>query len=145
MLSRLLRHILFSLVHLVVNALVAVQNVYLQFWVKKSNLSKDEVTKSDIRMVLEHVPRMSKRLKHLVVQADLVHQDMSELARVVIWSLVAAVPYVSFHDITGINFINNIFLRYLYIYCLDKTCVLLVKFLLEIHARGKGYLFPVQS
>lgn len=101
MLSRLLRHILFSLVHLVVNVLVAVQNVYLQFWVKKCSLSKDEVTKSDIRMVLEHVPRMSKRLRHLVVQADIDHHDMSDLARVVIWSLVAGVPYVSFHDITG--------------------------------------------
>lgn len=101
MLSRLLRQVLFTLVHLAVGLLVAVQNVYRRFWTNKCYLSTDSVTKNDIQMILEHVPRMTKKLKHLVLLADTDHHSLSDLARLVIWSLVSGVPYVSFHDITG--------------------------------------------
>ncbi|XP_049872802.1 dehydrodolichyl diphosphate synthase complex subunit NUS1 [Pectinophora gossypiella] len=101
MLSRLLRQFLFTLIHLVVSLLVAVKNVYHRYWVKRSSSYKDEVTKSDIQMILEHVPRVNKKLKHLVLIADSEQQSLSELARLVVWSLVAGVPYVSLHDITG--------------------------------------------
>lgn len=101
MLSRLLRQVLFNIVHLTVSVLVAVQNVYRHFWIKKSDLSTDSVTKNDIQMILEHVPKMTKRLKHLVLLADTDHQTLSDLARLVIWSLVCGIPYISLHDITG--------------------------------------------
>lgn len=101
MLSRLLRQLLFVLIHGVASVLVAVQKVYQLVWVNKSNAVQNEVTKSDIKLILEHMPKMSKKLKHIVVLADTDHHSLGDLARVVIWSLVAGVPYVSFHDITG--------------------------------------------
>ncbi|KAM3964932.1 transport and golgi organization 14 [Aphomia sociella] len=101
MLSRLLRQFLFTFIHFVVNVLVAIQNVYHQFWVKKSDLFKGEVTKNDIKIILEHMPKMNKKLNHLVVLADTNFHTLGDLARVVIWSLVLGIPYVSFHDITG--------------------------------------------
>lgn len=100
MLSRLIRQFLFILVHFVVNVLVAIQNVYHRSWVRREVLD-DEVTKNDVIMIMEHVPKMKKNLKHLVVLVDTNHHSMSELARVVIWSLIIGIPYVSFHDITG--------------------------------------------
>ncbi|CAK1585246.1 unnamed protein product [Parnassius mnemosyne] len=101
MLSRLIRQFLFIIVHLIVNILVAVQNVYHRFWVKKRKVFSDEVTKSDIMIIMEHAPKMKNRLKHLVFLADTNHHSISDLARVVIWSLISGVPYVSFYDITG--------------------------------------------
>lgn len=100
MLSQLLRQILFTLVHFIVNILVAVQNVYHQFWDKNYILQKDEVTKSDIKLILEHVPRVTKKLKHLVVLVDSDQHTLSDLARMVIWSLVAGISYVSFYDLS---------------------------------------------
>ncbi|XP_013191509.2 dehydrodolichyl diphosphate synthase complex subunit Nus1 [Amyelois transitella] len=102
MLSRLFRQFLFALVHWAVNILVAVQNVYQQFWVQKWCISsKSEVNKNDIKVILENMPKMKKNLKHLVVQADTDNHSLRDLARIVIWSLVAGIPFVSFHDITG--------------------------------------------
>ncbi|KAI8421592.1 hypothetical protein MSG28_009609 [Choristoneura fumiferana] len=101
MLSRLLREFLFLLVHLVVNVLVAVQNVYHGFWAKRYSLRRCEVTRSEICLLMKHAPSLSKRPQHMVVLADTEHHCMSDLARVVIWSLVAGVPYISFHDVTG--------------------------------------------
>lgn len=101
MLSRLLRQLLFTLTHLVVNVLVAVQNVYWQFWTRKPDSTSDERPEKDIKMILNHMPNMKKKPKHLVVLADTHEHSLKSLASVVIWSLVAGVPYVSFHDITG--------------------------------------------
>ncbi|XP_053604657.1 dehydrodolichyl diphosphate synthase complex subunit nus1 [Plodia interpunctella] len=99
MLSRLFRQFLFALIHWAVNLLVAVQNVYQQIWCSSS--SESEVNQSDIKIILENMPKITKKLKHLVVQADTDHHSLADLARVVIWSLVAGIPYVSFYDITG--------------------------------------------
>lgn len=101
MLSRLLREFLFHLVHLVVNLLVAVQNVYHSFSAKKDSLPRSEVTATEIGILMRHAPTLKKRPQHLVMLADTEHHCMSDLARVVIWSLVAGVPYISFHDVTG--------------------------------------------
>ncbi|XP_014355796.2 dehydrodolichyl diphosphate synthase complex subunit Nus1 [Papilio machaon] len=101
MLSRLIRQILFILVHFVVNILVAIQNVYHRLWVRRCKVLDDEVTKNDVIMIKKHVPKMKKSLKHLVVLVDTNHHSMSDLARLVIWSLITGIPYVSFHDITG--------------------------------------------
>lgn len=101
MLSQPVRRILNILLHLVVNILVAVQNVYYQFRNKKCFLAPNVVTKSDIKVVLEHLPRVTKKLKHLVILTDTDHHSFSDLARMVIWSLVAGISYVSFYDITG--------------------------------------------
>ncbi|XP_059049931.1 dehydrodolichyl diphosphate synthase complex subunit Nus1 [Achroia grisella] len=101
MLSRLLRQFLFKIVHLIVNVLVAVQNVYHQFWIKKCNLYKGEVTKKDINIIRNVMPKMNKKLNHIVILADTEHHSLGDLARVVIWSLVAGIPYFSFHDVTG--------------------------------------------
>lgn len=83
------------------DVLVAVQNFYQQFSGKKCSLQEETVTKSDIRLLLEHVPRIRKSPKHVVFLADTDNHTFSDLAQVVIWSLVAGIPYVSFHDITG--------------------------------------------
>lgn len=101
MLSRLLRQFLFTLTHLVVTVLVAIQNVYNQFWTKKSVSTSEFIPEDDIKMILNHMPNMKKKPKHLVVLADTHEHSFKNLASVVIWSLVAGVPYVSFHDITG--------------------------------------------
>ncbi|XP_026743846.1 dehydrodolichyl diphosphate synthase complex subunit nus1 [Trichoplusia ni] len=101
MLSRLLSQVLLTLVHLVVNILVAVQNVYSRIRNKKCTLHQDEVTKSDIKVILENVPRVTKKLKHLVILTDTDHHSLSDLSRMVIWSLVAGISYVSFYDLTG--------------------------------------------
>ncbi|XP_030021203.2 dehydrodolichyl diphosphate synthase complex subunit nus1 [Manduca sexta] len=101
MLSRLLRQFLFTLVHLIVNVLVTVQNVYLKYFHKKFNNTTVEVTKCDIKLILEHVPQLTKRPKHLLFLSDNEHHSLKDLAKVVIWCLVAGVPYVSFHDVTG--------------------------------------------
>ncbi|XP_041980227.1 dehydrodolichyl diphosphate synthase complex subunit Nus1 [Aricia agestis] len=101
MLSRLLRQFLFTLVHLVVNILVAVQNVYLGLFNNKIHLSVDKVTNEDILKLIECSPKMQKKLKHLVVLANTSHHSMCDLARIVIWSLVLGVPYISFYDVTG--------------------------------------------
>lgn len=100
MLTKPIRQFLFILVHLAVTILVAVQNVYRRYSVKKSNLPK-EVTKRDILTLLENVSKMKNKLKHLVVLADSNVHTMNDLAQLVIWSLVIGVPYISFHDITG--------------------------------------------
>lgn len=101
MLSQLLRQFLFTIVHFVISLLVAVQNVYSRLWVKKCILPQNEVTKSDIKVILEHLPRVTKKLKHLVILTDTEEHSFSTLARMVIWSLVAGISYVSFYDITG--------------------------------------------
>lgn len=101
MLSRLLRQFLFTLTHLVVNVLVAVQNVYSRFWAKEDDFPCNQGTENDIKVILKHLPNMKKKPKHLVVLADTSEHSLHSLALVVIWSLVAGVPYVSFHDITG--------------------------------------------
>ncbi|CAB3227063.1 unnamed protein product [Arctia plantaginis] len=101
MLSRRLRQCLFILVHWIVNILVAVYNVYYRFRDKKYIAQGDEVTKSDIKLVLEHVPKVTKKLKHLVIQTDRDQHTYSDLARMVIWSLLAGITYVSFYDISG--------------------------------------------
>ncbi|KAJ8716543.1 hypothetical protein PYW07_003170 [Mythimna separata] len=101
MLSWQLRQFLFALVHWVVNLLVAIQNVYSRLRIKKCILPQDEVTKSDIRVILKHLPRVTKKLKHLVILADTDKHSVSDLARMVIWSLVAGISYVSFYDSTG--------------------------------------------
>lgn len=44
---------------------------------------------------------MKKKLEHLVVLADTNVHSMSDLALLVIWSLIMGIPFVSFHDITG--------------------------------------------
>ncbi|CAH2235582.1 jg4513 [Pararge aegeria aegeria] len=44
---------------------------------------------------------MKKKLKHLVVLVDTNVHSMSDLALLVIWSLIVGIPFVSFHDITG--------------------------------------------
>ncbi|CAF4951299.1 unnamed protein product [Pieris macdunnoughi] len=101
MLSRLIRQILFVLLHLVVSVLVAIQNVYHRFCVKMSNLPKNQTVNNEVMTVLGHVPLITKELKHLVVLVDTDHHTLTDLARVVIWSLVFGISYVSFHDITG--------------------------------------------
>ncbi|XP_047531066.1 dehydrodolichyl diphosphate synthase complex subunit Nus1 [Vanessa atalanta] len=101
MLSKLLRQLLYILVHLVVKILVAVQNVSRRLCSKNCNLSKEQVTKRDVLMLLENVPKMKNKLKHLVVLADSNVHTISELAQLVIWNLVVGVPYVSFYDVTG--------------------------------------------
>ncbi|KAI5636281.1 dehydrodolichyl diphosphate synthase complex subunit nus1 [Phthorimaea operculella] len=52
-------------------------------------------------MILDIVPRLNKKLNHLVVVTESGRPSLEELARVVIWTLVAGVPYISFHDVTG--------------------------------------------
>lgn len=101
MLSRLLSQFLFTLIHLLLNVLVAVQNVYSRFRIKQCILPQDEVTKSDIRVILKHLPKVTKKLKHLVILTDTEQHSFNDLARMVIWSLVAGISYVSFYDITG--------------------------------------------
>lgn len=101
MLSRFLRHLLFNLVHLALTILVAVKNVQRRFVTRKSQLSMKEVSKGDIKMILEHKPQLKKQLHHLVMLSDTDHHSLSDLAFIVIWSLIAGVPYVSFYDVTG--------------------------------------------
>lgn len=101
MLSRLLRQFLFKLIHLVVNILVAVQHVYHRFWKKRQILPTNAVTKSEIKLILEYVPRVTKKLKHLVVLVDTTNHTFNDLALLVIWSLIAGISYMSFYDITG--------------------------------------------
>lgn len=101
MLSQLLRKLLFNLIHLVIYLLVAVKNVLRIFRTKQWLFNEKQVTKSDITLILKHVPRDSSKLKHLVVLADTNYHTLSDLARVLIWSLIAGVPYVSFYDVTG--------------------------------------------
>lgn len=108
MLSRLLRQLLFSLIHLVMDVLVAIQNFYQQFSTRKCSLQEEKATKSDIRLLLEHVPRIRKSPKHVVFLADTDNHTISDLANVVIWSLVAGIPYLSFHDITGKLIMMNV-------------------------------------
>ncbi|CAH2084909.1 unnamed protein product [Euphydryas editha] len=101
MLSRLLRQFLFFVVHLVVKILVDVQNVYRRLYIENCNSPMGQVTKENILMLLENVPRQKNRLKHLVVLADSNVHTISDLAHLVIWSLVVGIPYVSFYDVTG--------------------------------------------
>lgn len=101
MLSRLLRQFLFFIVHLVVKILVAVQNVYRKLFIKDCISPKGQVTKRDIQMLLEIVPRQKNRLKHLVVLANSNDHTINDLAQLVIWSLIVGIPYVSFYDVTG--------------------------------------------
>lgn len=101
MLSRLLRQFLFFLVHFIVNILVAVQKIYYRLCDKKSILADNQVTKREVLILLNSVPKMKKKLEHLVVLADTNVHSMSDLALLVIWSLILGIPFVSFHDITG--------------------------------------------
>lgn len=100
MLSRLIRQFLFTLVHLFVNIIVSIRYVYHQFLHKKPT-TDDVVKKDDLKKILEQMPRISKLPKHLVVLYNFEHQGLNDLAHVVIWSLVAGIPYVSFYDSTG--------------------------------------------
>lgn len=102
MLSRLLRELLFNIVHLVLSLLVAVQNVYRRFRRDKWNEPEENVTKNDIKLILDSIPRDQSKLKHLVVIADTDRHSLSDFAKLLIWSLVAGVPYLSFYDISGI-------------------------------------------
>ncbi|CAH0399723.1 unnamed protein product [Chilo suppressalis] len=101
MLSRLLRQCLFSIVHLVVSLLVAVQNVYHCFWTYYCGLFSEQEAKTDIGVLIKHIPNISKKPKHLVLLTDTSQHSLKDLALVVIWSLVAGVPYISFYDVTG--------------------------------------------
>ncbi|KAL4709448.1 hypothetical protein ACJJTC_019745 [Scirpophaga incertulas] len=101
MLSRLLRQFLFNLVHFVVTVLVATENVYNRLWIKKETFLSTEEIKNNIEVILKHIPNISKKPKHLVILTDTTQTSLKDLARVVIWSLVAGIPYVSFYDITG--------------------------------------------
>lgn len=101
MLSRLLRQLLFYFVHFVVDVLVAVQKIWQQYSSKKCSLPVEKSKHSDIRMILDHMPKITKSLKHLVFIADTQNHTYEDLAQVVIWGLVAGIPFVSFHDITG--------------------------------------------
>lgn len=105
MLSRLLRQVLFTFIHFIVSLLVAVQNVYNQLLVHKNSSFGKEVTKSEIKMIIEQLPRFNKELKHIVMLVD--HHNLSDLARLVIWSLVTGIPYLSFFDTTGELFKNE--------------------------------------
>ncbi|XP_032516327.1 dehydrodolichyl diphosphate synthase complex subunit Nus1 isoform X2 [Danaus plexippus] len=60
-----------------------------------------QVTKTDVLTLLEKVPKLQKSLKHLVVLTNTDVHSTSDLAKLVIWSLIVGVPYVSFYDITG--------------------------------------------
>ncbi|CAG9787873.1 unnamed protein product [Diatraea saccharalis] len=101
MLSRLLRQFLFTLVHLVVSVLVAVQNVYLRIRTQYNDFSGGEEAANDVEVILRHIPYIIKKPKHLVILTDMTQHTLKDLALVVIWSLVAGVPYISFHDVTG--------------------------------------------
>lgn len=101
MLSKYLRHLLFYLLHLLIDVLVAVQKFCQQILTKKCRLSVEKARQCEIKMLLEHMPKISKSLKHLVFLADTDNHSYHDLAQVVIWSLVAGIPCVSFHDITG--------------------------------------------
>lgn len=101
MLSRLLRLFLFNLIHFVVDILVAGQNLYHRLCDKKCISPDSQVTKNDVLMLLDSVQKLKKKLKHLVVLADVNAHSMSDLASLVIWSLIVGIPFVSFHDITG--------------------------------------------
>ncbi|XP_023948835.2 dehydrodolichyl diphosphate synthase complex subunit nus1 [Bicyclus anynana] len=100
MLSKILRQFLFILIHFVVKILVAVQNIYYQFCETRI-LPDKHVTKRDVLTLLDSVPKLKKKLKHLVVLVDTSVHSMSDLALLVIWSLIVGVPFVSFHDLTG--------------------------------------------
>ncbi|KAJ0183182.1 hypothetical protein K1T71_001158 [Dendrolimus kikuchii] len=52
-------------------------------------------------MIIEQMPRFFKPLKHVVVLVDMDHHSLNDLARLVIWNLVAGVPYLSLFDTTG--------------------------------------------
>lgn len=101
MLSRLLRQLLFYLIHLVIDVLVAGQKFCQQYSSKKCSLPVEKAKQSEIRMILDHMPKITKRLKHLVFIADTENHSYENLAQMVIWGLVAGIPFVSFHDITG--------------------------------------------
>lgn len=101
MLSRLLREFLYYLVHLIVNVLVSLKHCYRRFHNKNHCLSQKQVTKTDVLTLLEKVPKLQKSLKHLVVLTNTDVHSTSDLAKLVIWSLIVGVPYVSFYDITG--------------------------------------------
>ncbi|CAG4929396.1 unnamed protein product [Colias eurytheme] len=101
MLSKLIRQLLFILLHLVVKILVAVHHVYHRLCVKIRNIPKHQSIKSEVVTVLKHVPLITKKLNHLVVLADTDHHRIADLARIVIWSLAFGIPHISFHDITG--------------------------------------------
>lgn len=101
MLSRLLRELLFTLIHLVMDILVAVQTFYQQFYTKRWKITHETTPKSVMKMLLEHRKRLSKAPKHLVFLADTDHHSFEDLAQIVIWALLTGIPYISFHDITG--------------------------------------------
>ncbi|XP_050679012.1 dehydrodolichyl diphosphate synthase complex subunit nus1 [Leptidea sinapis] len=101
MLSRLIRQCLFILLHLVVNLLVAVKNIYRRLCVKLNYSNREQDVKTEVRIVLEHASNIRKELKHLVFFANTDEHSIEELARVVIWSLAFGIPFVSFYDETG--------------------------------------------
>ncbi|XP_004932689.1 dehydrodolichyl diphosphate synthase complex subunit Nus1 [Bombyx mori] len=101
MLSRLLRQFLFALLHLILNFIVGAQNVYCRYWLKKHSLQDYEVTKTDLKLIVKHIPKLSKQPKHLVVLSDSDYHSIDDLARMVIWSLVAGIPFLSFYDVSG--------------------------------------------
>lgn len=108
MLSQLIRQFLFILLHFVVNILVAIRNVYRRLCVKMCKLPRNKLLKSEVVAVVSHVPFITKKLNHLVVLADTDHHSLSDLARIVIWSLAFGIPYISFHDVTG-KYLQNCF------------------------------------
>lgn len=109
MLARFLRHVLFNLVHLVFTILVAVKSVHRRIVTRQADLNKKEVSKSDIKLILDSVPHFRKKLHHLVMLADTDHHTLSDLAFIVIWSLLAGVPYISFYDVTGKKNFSNFY------------------------------------
>lgn len=131
MLSRLLRQVLFTLLHFLVSVLVAVQNVYNRVLACKNKLLREELTKREIKTIIERMPKIYKQLKHVVMLVDMDHHSLSDIARLVIWNLVAGVPYVSFFDTTG-----NVITLYTLYYCKyfehsifeSKTCCMMKYF-----------------
>lgn len=96
---QLLRECLYLLMHITINIIVTLQHFCRPFWNKEGSSLNGMA--SDIEVLMKNVPKLTKTLNHLVVLADTKRHCMSDLARVVIWSRVARVPYVSFHDVTG--------------------------------------------
>lgn len=86
------------------SAIIFFQSIYRQFWSSK-DLEKDGVDLQDIKVILSHKEWLKKKLVHLIVVADTKYLSVEDLAKVVIWSLVYGVPYVSFYDVQG-NLVN---------------------------------------
>lgn len=101
MLSRLLREVLFTLIHVVLSLVTLVYNVRRRLWTKQWYFREKSVTKKDVELLVTRLHKAGPTLQHLVV-ADAGVLSCTDLARVLIWSLVAGVPFVSFYDVTGI-------------------------------------------